>query len=173
MTILTKAGPEPTADTVVSLHRTDRSPSPRPWPLLPADEVGWLLVEASSRLRASGSGSLVIGLKEATPLGRLAHDPRLQLLASELAGAAQALAWIELARVGQLPGPCAGGSCVLFVELGGDAASRPGRVHASAATLPADALVLATWFRPCPAAVSHPCMPAAVDLWPPAAVVAG
>jgi hypothetical protein len=163
MTILAQA-----ADTVARLH-----PPPRTWPLLAADEVGWLLIEASSRLRASGSGSLAIGLDEATPLGRLAHDPRLQLLASELAGTTQALARIELARAGQLSRAWATRPCALFVELGGDAVSSPGRVHASAATLPVEALVLAASFRPCVAATFQPCTPAAVDLWPPAAVVAG
>jgi len=160
------------ADPVARQHRVSLPP-PRPWPLLPADEVGWLLVEASSRLRASGSSDLVIGLDEATPLGRLAHDPRLQLLASELAGTDQALAWIELGEAGQLSDGWLDGSATLFVELGGDAASRPGRVHASPATLPAAALVLVVSFRPCPAAAAHSCPPAAVDLWPPAAVVAG
>lgn len=162
-----------TAADLEARHQRAGLPPPRHWPLLPADEVGWLLVEASSRLRASGSSSLAIGLDEPTPLGRLAHDPRLQRLASELARTAQALAGIELARAGQLSRPPVSGSCTLFVELGGDAASRPGRVHASPATLPAAALVLALSFRPCPAAASHSCTPAAVDLWPPAAVVAG
>ncbi|WP_222183124.1 hypothetical protein [Geminicoccus harenae] len=162
----------PAADPVARHHRAGL-PSPRPWPLLPADEVGWLLVEASSRLRASGSSSLVIGLDEATPLGRLAHDPRLQLLASELAGTPQALTRIELGRAGQLSSAPTDGPGTLFVELGGDAASRPGRVHASPATLPTAALALVASFRPCPAAASHSCTPAAVDLWPPAAVVAG
>ncbi|WP_159712304.1 hypothetical protein [Geminicoccus flavidas] len=156
----------------VARHRANLSP-PRPWPLLPADEVGWLLVEASSRLRASGSSSLAIGPDEATPLGRLAHDPRLQLLASELAGTAQALVRIELGRAGRLSSARAGGPGTLFVELGGDAASRPGRVHASLATLSADALVLAASFRSRLAAAPHSCAPAAADLWPPAAVVAG
>ena len=150
-----------------------REPAPR-GALFSADEVGWLEVEASSRLGAAGRPLTALRPHEPTPLGKLARDPRLLDLATRLAGSARVLVAIELGRAADLRHRQLGDT-TLFVELGGPVRGQPGTVHGSLDDVPSSTMTLAVGFN-CSWAEARRGAPARQqleDLWPPAAVVAG
>ena len=139
-----------------------------------ADEVGWLEVEAGSRLGAAGRPLTTLRSHEPTPLARLARDPRLAELARKLGGGERRLVAIELGRAAALRHRRLGDT-TLFVELGGDVHGRPGTVHVDVAGMASTTLFLAVGFNCVWAEQDRDARsePAGEDLWPPATVVAG
>ena len=164
--------------TIPAIDRRRPAPPAAPpeaptFALFAADEVGWLEVEAGSRLAADGRPLAPIRPHEATPLARLARDPRLATLAAELGGGLRRLVAIEIGRAGALRHRRLGDTTV-FVELGGAVHGQPGLVHTRLEGIASTTLFLAAGFD-CAWSQQRTGqdVPEPVGLWPPAAVVAG